>query len=75
MTISRTNRIIEEKPVQAPFCTSQISYKVTWGLKPGLRSEKPVSNCLSYGAACEELVTPVSSKCLQTDLRICDYKI
>jgi hypothetical protein len=50
MKISRENRSTRRKPAPASLCPPQIP-----GSNPGRRGGKPAANCLSYGAAIQNL--------------------
>jgi hypothetical protein len=41
--------VFGENPVPVPLCLPQIPHRPTPGSNPGLRGEKPVTNCLSLG--------------------------
>jgi hypothetical protein len=55
MKLTGENRQLGEKPVSVPLCPPQISYGLDLGSNPGLRGERPATNCLSHGTAKSEL--------------------
>jgi hypothetical protein len=47
------NRQLGEKPVPVPLCPPQISHGLDLRSNPGLLGERPATNRLSHGTACD----------------------